>query len=154
MLARLHQAPQIIESELTRAMHEGTLSIEAAAKGNVPQDTRTLFRSIASKVEPLGAGGVRGLVGVLTGPAASYARVVEEGRAPGSRPPPTAPIAAWLKRKGRDPTLAYVVARAIGKRGIKARPYLRPAFEAGRGNVEAAFNRARDRIVSRLSGAA
>lgn len=153
ILARLHQAPQIIEEELTLGMHEATLTIEADAKGRVKQDTRMLFRSIVSEVTPLGAGGVRGQVGVLRGPATQYGRVVEEGRRAGAAPPPTDPIAAWLKRHGKDPKLAYVVARAIGRRGIPAAPFLRPAFEAQRSKVEDLFKQARNRIVQRLGGA-
>lgn len=150
LLARLRQSDAIIREELTKAMHEATLAIEADAKGRVPQDTRMLMRSIVSEVRPIGGGGVRGVVGVLRGPATGYARVVEEGRGANKRPPPSAPIAAWLRRKGGDPSRAYVVARAIGRRGIRPRPYLIPAFQAQRGKVESIFRAAIGRIVKRL----
>jgi hypothetical protein len=65
-----------------------------------------------------------------------YAAAVHEGRRPGARQPPSGPIRAWLGRRGGDPRLAFVVARAIGRRGIKARPFLRDAFERSRRAVD------------------
>jgi hypothetical protein len=60
--------------------------------------------------------------------AAKHARWVLEGRSPGARPPPSDVIAAWLRRRGYSrkeaSRMAFVVARAIGRRGIKPRPVL------------------------------
>lgn len=58
-----------------------------------------------------------------------YASVIEYGRRPGSRPPPTAPIFQWLVRRVRmDPDealgAAELVARAIGHRGLRGRGIL------------------------------
>ena len=67
--------------------------------------------------------------------AALHAGVIEEGRRPGARQPPTAVIEAWLRRKlrvaikeGRHAQMspsayrgvAFVIARAIGRRGLPA----------------------------------
>jgi len=61
-----------------------------------------------------------------------YAAVIEHGRRPGSKQPPLAPIAEWLEQKLRGKvknrkkrlaqarSLAFVVARAIGRRGLPA----------------------------------
>jgi hypothetical protein len=46
-------------------------------------------------------------------------------RRPGTRMPPLQVIREWLLRRGSDPRLAFVVARAIAARGILARPVLR-----------------------------
>src|SRR5437016_9302502 len=43
--------------------------------------------------------------------------VMEHGRRPNQKPPPTAPIKLWLQRHGMDPKLAFVVARSIGRKG-------------------------------------
>jgi hypothetical protein len=55
-----------------------------------------------------------------------YAGVIEKGRRPGRRPPPTKALIPWVRRKlrvGRDEAkgVAFVVARAIGRRGIKGK---------------------------------
>lgn len=66
-----------------------------------------------------------------------YAAVIERGRRPGSRMPPKKAIAEWLEQKLRGriknrkkrlaeaSSLAYVVARAIGRRGLPAKRILR-----------------------------
>lgn len=55
-----------------------------------------------------------------------HASFVERGRRRGSRMPPVAAIAAWMRAKGMDEDAgrAYAIARAIAKRGIRARPVL------------------------------
>jgi hypothetical protein len=74
-----------------------------------------------------------------------YADVIEEGRRPNSKQPPTKPIMDWLKIKGiilrnnkgqfmkRGESnyrgVAWVIARSIGKRGIVGIHYFREAFE-------------------------
>jgi hypothetical protein len=50
---------------------------------------------------------------------------VEMGRRAGARPPPIAAILPWVIRHLGNPDLAWVVARNIGIRGIKARPVLK-----------------------------
>lgn len=58
-----------------------------------------------------------------------YAGVIEYGRRPGSRPPPSDNIRAWLiSRHGlsasRATALAWVVAQSIGRRGLQGRRIL------------------------------
>lgn len=71
---------------------------------------------------------------------APYAAVIEHGRRPGARRPPVKALIAWCKRKAKadDPAaMAYLLARAIGRRGIKSRnvmsgalPQITRRFEA------------------------
>lgn len=53
--------------------------------------------------------------------AAAHAIFVEKGRRPGAKPPPYEPIRRWLIVKGGDPAAAPMVAKAIGRRGIRPR---------------------------------
>ena len=58
-----------------------------------------------------------------------YSSVIEYGRRPGSKPPPPAPIQRWLQRRlGMDEkeaqSVAWLVARAIGYRGLRGRAIL------------------------------
>ena len=55
---------------------------------------------------------------------APHARYVEDGRRPGKMPP-VAKIAAWAGRKMGRPDLGFVIARAIGRRGIGPTPILK-----------------------------
>jgi hypothetical protein len=74
---------------------------------------------------------------------------VERGRRPGKQPP-IAAIRGWALERGLTP---FLVARAIGRRGIRARPFLRPAFERNKRGIEALFARAGGAILARIKGA-
>lgn len=56
-----------------------------------------------------------------------YADTIEYGRKPGLPPPPPRELIGWVRRKLRlkpsdkVETVAYLIARAIGRRGLKAR---------------------------------
>lgn len=61
-----------------------------------------------------------------------YAAVVEEGRRPGARQPPTDVLVPWVRRKlgvsrKEAKGVAFVVARAIGVRGIPGKHILKTA---------------------------
>jgi len=52
--------------------------------------------------------------------AEDYFIYVDQGRKPNSTPPPVAPIKKWCNQKGIDESLAYAIAKSIGKKGIPA----------------------------------
>lgn len=84
------------------------------------------------------------------GPHVGYARYVLEGRRPGAKMPPWRSIADWLRVKHLDssPRAAWAVARAIRRRGIKARDFATPVLkrtqtrliERGPAAISAALN--------------
>jgi hypothetical protein len=112
-------------------MEHACLLVEADARAHVAQDTRQLLGSITHHVSGSGHA-IKGEIG----PSAKYGVYVEFGRRPG-RPPPVAALAGWARRHNMNP---YVVARAIGRRGIKPKPFMRPAFEANKGKIGALFD--------------
>jgi hypothetical protein len=61
----------------------------------------------------------------------NYARYVEEGRRPGRMPPPAA-LEGWARRKTGSISAAFLIARAIGRRGTRPQPYLKPALDRNR----------------------
>lgn len=72
---------------------------------------------------------------VFAGLASSmpYARAWEYGRAPG-RQPPSKPLAEWARLvlgvpEKESKGVGYLIARSIGQKGRKARPFMRPALE-------------------------
>lgn len=73
----------------------------------------------------------------------AHASIIERGRRPGQRPPPSDTMIGWVHRKGltkkaglrgkaakqAERGMAFVIARAIGRRGLKARWVLKRAME-------------------------
>ena len=88
--------------------------------------------------------------------AMKYAIVVEKGRRPGSTPPPVGPIALWLYRKGivtdrsKIRGAAYVVARAIGRRGIPAVNMVSEGLDAAEPTIIKLFEGVADDAIKRL----
>jgi len=82
-----------------------------------------------------------------------YAAIIEQGRRPGQRRPPTAELMGWVRRKGLVKgrgknadadarSMAYVVARAIGRRGTPPKRVFGRAMDRLRAEVAAAIRRA------------
>lgn len=61
------------------------------------------------------------------GAAGGYARVMDEGRRPGAKMPPKGSMLAWMSSKGIDPKKEFIVRRAIGRKGIRARRFFEKA---------------------------
>ena len=61
---------------------------------------------------------------------------VEHGRAPG-RMPPIGPIELWLRRKAgvTDRSAAFLVARAIGRRGTKGARMFEQGYDVAQGRL-------------------
>lgn len=140
---RLSGAPSHLASETRQAMQASLLLIEGAARQGVAQDTRRLAGSITHTIAGSGAN----LTGRV-GPSVRYGYWVEHGRKAG-KPPPLDAIAGWARRHGIHP---FVVARAIGRRGTRPRPFLVPAFEKHRARIERLFRDVGVKVVSRLAG--
>lgn len=68
----------------------------------------------------------------LVGSPLLYSEVMERGRRPGSPMPPPSAIATWVARKLGPDVSPFVVARAIGRRGIQGRHMLEMAIELTR----------------------
>jgi hypothetical protein len=80
--------------------------------------------------------------------------VVERGRAAGKPAPPRAALRGWARRHGIPDSALFVLARAIGRRGIPPRPYLVPAFDKNVDRIQRLFAAAGQRVVARIAGGA
>ncbi|MDP9379026.1 MAG: hypothetical protein M3Q29_02550 [Chloroflexota bacterium] len=89
-----------------------------------------------------------GLVGTV-GTKLNYGAAVEYGRKPGKRPP-TAALKGWARRKTGDERNAYRIAKRIGERGTSPQPYLEPALEARRGEIQRMFERELGNVLKRF----
>ena len=118
-LVNLLSSNRPVPKPVQRAVTAIGNDIAQEAKSLAPVDTGALRSSISSKFSttPL----ARSIVVANV----AYAQFVHDGRRPGS-PPPTAAVAGWARRKGLNP---YLVARAIGRRGIKGRPFFTDAVK-------------------------
>jgi hypothetical protein len=146
--ALLQQYPEIATQELQQAMQLGTLAIVREVRPLAPVYRGALRQSLVSTVVNEGNLSIVGRVGSnLSGEV--YPAVMEFGRAPG-RMPPVEALREWAGRVLGDEGLAYVVARAIGARGIRGRAFLRTGFSNAAQQVIGYFNQALDNIVRRI----
>lgn len=112
---------------VARDLRRRAVRVEARAKQLAPVDTGRLRASIHI-VGPLLVGG-RLVFYVVT--ASGYGRWVHDGRQPG-RQPPTLALEGWARRHGAGGA-EFVIARAVGRRGIPARPFLVDALAVAAG---------------------
>lgn len=134
-------------ARLQQAVRDTAHDVERSAKQYAPLDTGTGIRgTIRSEFDSDG-------LGARVGPRASWAAyIMEVGRRPGSRMPPVEALVPWVQRHGRVASsslktrktrtrqiynsaaeirgVAYLIARSIAKKGIKARRYMQQAAEA------------------------
>lgn len=136
------QAPaSLLGPPIRRGLTASALLVEGQAKRLVPVDTGNLRRTITHRVDrapiPLFA---------EVGTNAKYARVVHDGRRAGAPMPPSSALAGWARRHSIPKGSLYVLARSIGRKGIKGRPFLRRALVDMRGQIDAAMSRASKEI--------
>ena len=137
---------RIVMDETRTGIANSVAQIEADAKRLVPTDTHYLQKSIGHEVD------VRG--NDITGRVGSnvvYAPVVEFGRSAGAAMPPPGALLDWMRRKGIDAEAAFAVARAIGRRGTRPQPYLKPALEKNRADITREMTAVLQRISARLA---
>ena len=137
---------RIVAEEAKRAMERSAVTVQNAAKLNLQRqgaiDTGQLLNSIAREVQPFEA---------RIDSNKQYARPVEEGRAAGAPMPPAGSLLGWMGRHDIPLEHEFAIRRAISQRGIAARPYLSPALEQNRQQIDREFAAAQRRIVKRAT---
>lgn len=139
---------------LRKGMLQSVILIESKVRPLTPVGVSSRLRnSIFHSVKnDLGAN-VIGTVG--SNLKEEYPAVMEFGRKPGKMPPPSA-LERWVKIVMRVPAkdvkgVAFVVARAIGKKGIKGRFYMKKGWDQSKAQVNRYFAQALDKIVEDLA---
>lgn len=134
-ISKLNRAEQGIASE--KPMREAENLLVREARKNTPVDTGALRGSIKAKVTVRN----RQITGVV-GSNLKYAPAVEKG----SRPhfPPTVALEPWARRHG---TIAFLVARAISKRGTKGHHMLENALEDNQRRIIRFFEDYNQKVV-------
>jgi hypothetical protein len=142
---RIGAASGTVQQELGVAMTASTNLVRDQARAAAPVFTGELRDSITATATPT-LGTIRA--------TAPHARPVEFGRRAGARMPPVSAIESWVTAHGMPAEAAFVVARAIGRRGIPPRPFLLNTFARLRPSILAEFAKVTVRLVARLRAAA
>ncbi len=142
------------------------------AREAMAEITGMLRREVMTRTSIGASGNLRGSIfveiegdipGELRGVVASrapYADPVEFGRRPGSAMPPWregSPLHLWVVRnlesRGDDfESVAFLVARAIARRGIRERRMFTRAFEENQGWIEGRIGQLMDEIARKIGG--
>ena len=148
---RYANAEPFIENEMRKAMQQSVDVVEGQVKGRTPVNTGQLRNSIATQVK----GNMLNMQGLIMSPLA-YAIVMEEGRTPGAKQPPTGPIELWVIRKGiatagtESRQAAYVIARSIGRKGIKGLFMFREGLKASTATINQIWLKMSQRVAREL----
>lgn len=151
IVAKLH--PGLYAEPVREALERSAITIENRAKTMTPVDTGRLRASITHTLDPSAAPlwakvgtNVSGGMSAAGVARKGYGLYVHEGRKPGKMPPVSA-LVDWARRHGNIPP--FLLARAIGRRGIKAKPFLRTALQQSIAEINANFSRAQRLIEQR-----
>jgi len=125
--------------EMTENMRAAVLILERGVKVLAPVDTGRMRASIVPAVEQR-FGKIVGRVGTPV----EYAPHVEFGTRP--HMPPVAALQTWARRHGMN---AYVLARAIARRGTRGRFFFKRALETHHDRVVQLVGDGVARIVTR-----
>ena len=117
--------PALIGQPMNRFLFRSGLAVERRAKIKAAVDTGRMRNAIRTVVE-----GFRAIVGVFV----HYAPHVEFGTRP--HWPPIQAVERWARRHGFPARGgAFMVARAIARRGTRAQPFMRPAIRESQGDI-------------------
>jgi len=149
-LFRAKGSETVVNEELSAAMHASTQVLRGAIIPKTPVFMGPLRQGTQASV----TGTARSIEGRVFNPS-SYGMVVELGRTPGKRQPPSSALELWVRRKlgvpeNRVKSVAFLVARKIGKQGTKAIKMFETSFNESKGTINRLFDRAAARIVERL----
>lgn len=146
---KLGVAPEVINREMLTAVQASLDAFEQAVVVETPVNTGHLRGSINSVVY----GSPPDFFGVVSSPIL-YASPVEYGRKPGRQPPVDA-IAYWVRRKNLVPddqveSVAYLIARHIGRYGTKGAHMFEKGFNNALPAVERLWDDVSDKIVEQM----
>lgn len=148
----LAQAPEQTQRELLGAMTQATLLVEREVKDRMPRVSGISAASIASDAFSSSVG-VIGTVG-SSQPSVLF---VELGTKP--HMPPVQALVPWVRAvlgvdAKRAPSVAFLVARKIAKKGTKPQKHFEATVAATESQVLRMFEAAAGRIADRLAGGA
>lgn len=154
-LRKLEEFDPIVNRNLRRAMQESLITIGSEVVPLIPVGVSARLKgSMGSEIKELGAGDLIGRYGSSLKDEI-YPQVMEFGRAPGTMPPPEA-LLRWVHLKinpgaEQEYSVAFRIARAIKKRGIKGKFFMKTGLERSKSRIAQFFEKAMDRIAEELT---
>lgn len=160
---QLKQFPLLFETRFGDAMTVATAKLLGDAIARSPVDRGFFRSSLDSEVIKKSPVEIIGRVSA----SATHAQVIEGvdeqgnpvefGRRPGTRFPPVIVLRAWVERKlgitGPEAArVAFLIGRAIVRRGIAPKRPLSGAFEANRNDIQKLFDDAAERLAKDVEG--
>ncbi len=140
--AKIDQVIRDMRGEpMLEAMRDATLLVTGTARTLAPVDTGRLRASILPEVR---SNALTGSVMGVVGSNVDYAPYMELGTK--AHFPPLSALEVWAKRHG---TTAFVVAKAIARKGIKARRFLQGGIEQNESKIVNLIGDAVGRIVEK-----
>lgn len=149
LVIKLDQFDEITDRETKATMLKSLALFESAVIVETPVNVGNLRSSISSEMRRT----ARGYQGKVTSPLL-YVSPVEFGRRPG-KPPPTSAIKLWVIRKlgvssAEADSVAFMVARSIGKRGTKGAFMFEKGYKARLSSVLRLWDNLADRIARKI----
>lgn len=148
--AELDAVPGIVADESGKTTRQAVDVFEQLVVGFTPVGATSALQSgTSTNVYGVGAN----VYGEVTNPV-RYGLPVEYGRKPGKRPPRDA-IELWVVRKlglrgAEARSAAFLIARAIGRRGTKGAFMFQKGFDQGKPIVLRLYDDLPDRVVRRI----
>jgi HK97 gp10 family phage protein len=130
---------EITGPSLLEGMRQATATVTRAAKQNAPVDLNDLRSSIKPSIRR-----TKTTVLGVVGSNVKYAPFMEMGTKPFW--PKVDALQPWARRHGMS---AFLVARAIARRGLKPRKYLQRAFEDNVHGIYKLIQRSVDRAIKK-----
>ncbi len=144
-------APGVVHEEMLRAAEVSVALLQGSIVPRVPVDRGFARQGVQASVTGEGVD----VTGRVFDPVA-YAVPLEAGSQPHF--PPTDAIAGWVRRKGiasderEVRSVAFLIARAISRRGTRARNFFRDGVAEAGAKVRARFAAVPGLILRRLGG--
>lgn len=148
------RGPEIVRDELDAAMVYGVNELRDEIDPRTPRGVTSILRG-GNQIELSGTPIDR--IGRVFNNV-EYAPAVEAGTVPHF--PPPGPLQLWVRRKlgitdeKEVRSVAFLIGRAISRRGTQARNFFRDGVAVARDRVRARFAEIPGRIVRRLEGGA
>lgn len=160
-----------INPYLERGMTKTVIEVTSGIKPEVPVGVSGRLRqSIGGEVKTLGPGNIEGVVGSSI--KEEYPSVMNYGRRPGATPPPAEALIRWVHVKGlagtysiktrrrmggkaavanEDRQMAFMIARAIGRHGIKGRKFMEKGLQKKEGRIPGFFKSELDKYLEEVA---
>lgn len=127
-------SPQRVSQISTSAMEESLAYLKGQVQDGIAVNTGVSRGSVFTEINGSPIDGLTGTVGS----AQESVAVWEWGRRAGATPPPISAIQQWMHRRmgTTDRGVAFLIARAIGRRGLPAHNTFRNAASKGASVVQ------------------